>query len=451
MRISLSGHYGYKRLLTTMLPMMGMMIVISVYSIVDGFFVSNYAGSDAFASMNIIWPGISIIAAIGLMIGGGGSALISKTLGEGNPGRARRIFTMLVTLCLILGAVFGFVIYFFMEPICHALGADELLIANSILYGRIVIVAIPFFILQMAFQTFYMVAEKPQLGTIMSVVCGCVNIVLDYVFVVVFGWGLRGAAIATVISLVTGGVFPLIYFQKKRGNIYFVPFHFRSVVLIKTCTNGMSEFIGNIALNVVSIFYNIQLMKYIGPDGVSAYGIIMYVGFIFGAIFIGYNMGVAQLIAYNYGAKDHKEMTSLIQKSLVLITIGGVFLTTLAQLTAPWLSKAFFSYSESLCSLATRALRIYMLSFLLCGYGMFTSALFTALNNGIVSAVAAFARTLVFELACIFILPLIFGTDGIWMAVCAAEVFAIFLCVYLILHYRKRYGIGKFWRRGYID
>lgn len=442
MKIELAGHYGLWRLIKTSMPLVAMMIVTSIYSIVDGLFISNFAGNTAFAAMNIVWPMLAILSATGLMIGTGGSAIVSKTLGEGDVERADRIFTMLVRVSVIIGAVIAAIVFFFMEPIATALGADVEMIPEAVTYGRIVIVAMPAFILQMDFQSFYMTAEKPELGTIMSIICGCINIALDAFFVIVLGWGLKGAAIATAISLSVGGIFPLWFFGSKRNKTHlrFVPLQgmdWKS--LGKSCTNGMSEYRGNLAFNIVGIAYNIQLMKYIGENGVSAYGIIMYVGFIFAAIFIGYNLCVSQVIAFNFGAGNKPELRSLFSKSLLLVGAGGVVLTALAEITAPWISQIFVGFDADLCALTKKAIRIYMLSFLICGFNLFCSAWFTALGNGIVSAAAAFARTLIFELGAVILVPLLLGIDGIWLAVSIAEILALMLSAALFWRFNRRY------------
>lgn len=442
MKTELSGHYSARRLALTSIPMIGMMIITSIYSIVDGFFVSNFAGSTEFAAMNLIWPAIGLVSALGLMIGSGGSALVSKTLGEGDRETANSIFSQLIKICIELGTVAGVLLFVFMKPLVIALGAEGEMVHFAVTYGRTVAIAMPFFILQMAFQSFYMTAERPELGTRMSIICGLLNISLDALFIIGFGWGLTGAALATAISLAAGGIYPLLRFSSPRNTSHLKlvrvnGWDWKSIG--RSCANGLSEYVGNAALNVVSIGYNLQLMRYIGEDGVSAYGIIMYVGFIFGAVFIGYNLCVSQVIAYNYGAGNRAELRSLLRNSIGLIGAAGIILTGIAELSAPWLSSAFVGYDAELCALTTRALRIYMLSFLLCGFNMFCSAWFTAFGNGIVSAVAAFARTMVFEMATVFILPSFLGIDGIWSAVCVAESLAFIMTVTLILAYRGRY------------
>jgi len=419
------------------------MVVASVYSIVDGLFVSNFAGSTAFAAMNIVWPGLQILSALGLMVGTGGSALVSKTLGEGDRDKACRIFTMLTRLAMASGIVIAVFSFIFMRPIVMALGAERDMVQMAVVYGRIVIVVLPLFIIQLMFQPFFMVAEKPELGTLVSFICGVTNILLDALFVWVLKMGLVGAALGTALSLAVGGLFPLLWFLSRRNKT-----HLRIMKNVrtewghigKTCTNGVSEYVGNLALSIVSICYNLQLMRYIGENGVSAYGILMYIGFIFSAVFFGYNIGVSQIISFNYGAENTAELRSLLRKSLVLVGSGGLIMTGIAEASAVPLARFFVGYDSEICTLTVHALRIYMLSFLLCGFNMFASAWFTALNNGIVSAVAAFARTLIFELACVFILPACFGVEGIWCSVNVAEICAFILATILVLSFGRRYG-----------
>ena len=439
----MEGHYGYRRILRETWPMVMMIIVTSVYSIVDGWFISNYAGSTAFASMNIIWPAIAIISALGLMVGAGGSALVSKTFGEGDAGRANRTFTMLTRLTFVAGAVISALLIIVMKPLAAALGAEGEMVRLAVIYGRILTAALPVYMLQMALQPFYMVAGRPELGTMTSIACGLTNIALDALFVAGFGWGLTGAAIATAASFLVGGCIPVAFFSSKRNRtpVQFVKGSRADWPSIRqSLTNGLSEFVGNISFNIVGICYNLQLMKYIGENGVSAYGVLMYIGFIFGSVFIGYNMGISQVISYKYGAGDKAELRSLLRKSCALVAVAGVVITVAVELLAPLLSRLFVGYYPALRDLTTYALHIYMISFLICGFNMFASAWFTALNNGPVSAVISFTRTLVFELGCVFALPAIFGIDGIWTAVNVAEVLALILSAALVFGLRKRYG-----------
>ncbi len=420
-----------------------MLMVTSVYSIVDGWFISNFAGSTAFAAMNIIWPAVAIISALGLMVGAGGSALVSKTFGEGDTERGNHLFTMLIRLTFIAGAVISAALFFFMRPVAEVLGAEGEMVRYAVIYGRILTAALPVYMLQMALQPFFMVAGRPELGTVTSIACGLTNIVLDALFVAGFGWGLTGAAIATAASFLIGGAIPTVFFSSQRNStplrfIHDSPEDWPAIG--KSLSNGLSEFVGNISFNIVGICYNLQLMKYIGENGVSAYGVLMYVGFIFGSVFIGYNMGISQVISYKYGAGDKAELRSLLHKSCVLIGIAGIVITAAVELLAPLLSRLFVGYYPALRDLTTYALHIYMISFLICGFNMFASAWFTALNNGPVSAMISFTRTLVFELGCVFLLPLVFGIDGIWLAVNVAEVLALILSLALVLGLRKRYG-----------
>ena len=419
-----------------------MMIIVSVYSIVDGYFISNWAGSDAFAGMNLIWPPIAVVGAIGLMVGTGGSALVSKTFGEGHPEEARRIFTMMIGLTVIAGVILGTICFILMPWLAKVLGADEAMMPHAILYGRILIIVLPAYMLQMAFQPFFMVAERPHFGTALSILSGVTNIILDALFVAVFSWGLTGAALASCAGILLNAGIPIWFFSSKRNKtqLSFVPTRLDWKKILKSCSNGISEFVGSIALSVVSMCYNWQLMRYIGANGVSAYGIIMYLGFIFAAIFIGYNMGVSQIIAYNYGAGNKPELRSLLKKSLVIIGLVGVVITALAELSADVIADIFVGYDAELRDLTAYATRVYMLSFLICGFNMFCSAWFTSLNNGIISAIGAFVRTLVFEFACVFILPMLFGIEGIWVAVNVAELLSLFLTISLIIGFRKRYG-----------
>ena len=420
-----------------------MLMVTSVYSIVDGWFISNYAGSTAFAAMNIIWPGAAIISALGLMVGAGGSALVSKTFGEGDIARGNHTFTMLIRLTIVAGTAISAVFFVFMRPVAVALGAEGEMVRYAVIYGRILTAAMPVYMLQLALQPFCMAAGKPQLGTMTSIACGLTNIVLDALFVAGFGWGLTGAALATAASFLVGGAIPTLYFNSRRNT---TPLRFIHdspedwPAIRQSLSNGLSEFVGNISFNIIGICYNLQLMKYIGENGVSAYGVLMYVGFIFGSVFIGYNMGISQVISYKYGAGDKAELRSLLRKSCALIAVGGLLITAVVEGFAPQISAVFVGYDAALRDLTTYAMRIYMVSFLICGFTMFASSWFTALNNGPVSAVISFTRTLIFELGCVFLLPLLFGIDGIWLAVNVAEVLALILSTSLVLGLRHRYG-----------
>ena len=434
MNIELTGHYGYRRITKSVLPSIGMVLITSIYSIVDGFFVANFAGKSGFAAINLTFPVIMMIGSLGLMIGTGGSALVAKFKGEGYPQKANRVFTMLVQFGMALGVALGIVLAIFAPTVARWLGADEPMMDECVTYIRLSMIGMPGFVLQCAFQSFYMAAERPQLGTLMSVVAGVINIVLDAILVWGLGMGVTGAAIATAAGCLIGGLFPVYYFASRsnRGTLHIMPTRIIWPYIWKSCSNGLSEYVGNIAMNIVTICYNLQLMRFLGEDGVSAYGVLMYLAFTFAAVFIGYNIGITPIIGYHYGAKNIDELRSLLRKSLAIIGLTGVIMTLSAELFAGPLAKVFVGHDEALTKLTIGAMRYYMLAFLICGWNMFVSALFTGLNNGIVSAAAAFTRTLVFELSCVWLLPALIGIDGIWISWPVAELLSLLLCIFLL-------------------
>ncbi len=442
MDVSLSGHYGYRRLLWASAPSVAMMLVSSVYGIVDGLFVSNFAGKSGFAAVNLMYPPMMILGALGLMVGSGGAALVGKIQGEGYPQKADRVFTMLLRFLASVGVAVGVLFAVFCPLIARWLGADEGMMDECVVYGRISMVGMPFFMLQQAMQSFYMAAERPQLGTWVSVACGIVNVALDALFVWILGWGVAGAAWATVLAQVVGGGFPMIYFGSKRLNRGSLHLRRNSKTIWpyvgKACTNGLSEYVSGISLSIVSMCYNLQLMHHIGEDGVAAYGVVMYLTFVIAAFFIGYNITLTPIIGYHYGARDVDEQRSLLRKSLVIIGVTGLLLTAVAELLSGPAARFFVGYDEGLLALTTKAIRIYMLCFLICGWSMFASALFTGLQNGVVSAVAAFMRSLVFEMAAVWLLPVFFGIDGIWWAVNVSEVLTLLFCMVLVWRYARQ-------------
>ncbi len=431
MDITLSGHYGYSRIARSVMPSIGMVLITSIYSIVDGFFISNFAGKSGFAAINLMWPAMMMMSSLGLMVGSGGGALVAKVKGEGYDEKANRIFSMLVRFSLQIGIVLGVLFALFTPTISIWLGADEAMMDECVVYGRLCMIGMPGFVLQMAFQSFYMAAERPQLGTVMSVVSGVVNIALDALFVWALGWGVVGAAVATSVAQLVGGIFPLIYFSSRKMNRGTLVLMWRVRVIWpyigKACTNGLSEYVSNISMSIVSICYNLQLMRYLGENGVAAYGIVMYIAFVYAAIFIGYNIAITPIIGYHYGAGDIGEQRSLFRKSTVIIALTGVVLTLLAEVFSGSLARIFVGYDAELTALTTKAIRLYMLCFLVCGWSMFASAMFTGMQNGLVSAIAALARSMVFELSCVWILPAIMGIDGIWIAVDVAEFLTLLL------------------------
>ena len=441
MNIQISDHFDYKRLIRFVLPSVGMMICLSIYSVVDGFFVSNFVGKIPFAAVNFIFPILMLLGAVGIVFGTGGNALVSKIMGEGDDKRANRVFSMLIYVAFGIGIVLMAGGILLIPAIAEKLGAEGEMLKGCIVYGRIILLALPAYVLQNAFQSFFVTAEKPHLGFAVTVAAGVSNIVLDWLCIVILKWGLVGAAIATASSQVVGGIVPCIYFARKNSSrLHLGKTHFDSKALMRTCTNGVSEFVTNIAMSVVSVLYNIQLLKYAGEDGVAAYGVLMYVTFIFVAVFLGYSIGTAPLFGYNYGARNSAELKNLLGRSLKIISVLGVAIFMVCELGAELFAYIFVGYDQQLMNMTAQAFKIYAIAFLFMGFAIFGSGFFTALNNGLVSAVISFMRTLVFEVGAVMILPVFFGLTGIWSSVVVAEVIALVLTTAFMLALRKKYG-----------
>ncbi len=440
MNIGLSEHFTYKKLIKFTLPTIIMMIFTSIYGVVDGIFVSNCVGSDAFAAVNLIIPAIMILGTIGFMMGTGGSALVSKTIGEGDKDKANRYFSMLIYLLAIIGFIFTVFGVIIVEPMAKLLDADENMLQDCVVYGRTLLIFLVPFCLQNAFQSFLIVAEKPTFGLIISIISGVTNMILDFLLIYVFKMGVLGAALATGISQVIGVVVPIVYFASKKNNILqFTKTKFELKPIIQSCTNGSSEMLTNLSMSLVNMLFNMQLMKYAGSDGVVAFGIIMYVGFIFSGTYLGYSIGTAPIIGYHYGAENNDELKSLLKKSIILIAVTSLVMTGLAELLSKLLASIFVSYDEGLLNLTTNAIRLFSTSYLISGFNIFSSSFFTALNNGFVSAAISFLRTLVFQVIMIFLLPLIWGINGIWLAVTIAELLSLFVCIMFLVKNKKKY------------
>lgn len=443
--IQLSDHFTYGKLFRFTLPSIVMMLFISIYGVVDGLFVSNFVGKTAFAAINLVMPFVMVIGGVGFMIGTGGTALVSRVLGEGKRELANRYFTMMVWLSIIVGAVLSTVGIAFMEPVSRFLGATDAMLPDCVLYGRICIGFSVSFMLQNLFQSFLIAAEKPKLGLAATVAAGVTNMVLDALFIAGFRWGVAGAAIATGLSQCVGGILPLFYFAFPNNSLLRLTRTKLEIrPILQACGNGSSEMMNNIASSIVGMLYNFQLLKYAGEDGVSTYGVLMYVNFCFAAIFIGYSVGSAPIVGYHFGAQNRSELQNMLRKSIILMGTGGVILALAAQLLANPLAHLFIGYDAGLFAMTTHAFRLYSFAFLFMGFNIFASSFFTSLSNGGVSAAIAFLRTLVFQAAAVLILPILFELDGIWWAMTTAEVFAFVISGIFLLANRKRYGyFGK--------
>lgn len=441
MNIRLSDHFSYSKLIRFTLPTIAMMIFTSIYGIVDGVFVSNCVGSDAFAAVNLIMPVIMILGSTGFMVGTGGSAIVSKTLGEKKLEKASEYFSMLIYICIVSGVILSAIGIIFIKPLAELLGATGDIANNCIIYGRTVFFMMTGLFLQNAFQSFLVVAEKPKLGLAVTLLAGFTNMFLDFLFVYVLRLGVFGAAVATGISQFVGAIIPVIYFASGMNNIlHLKKCRFNKDIIIKTFINGSSEMVTNMSMSLVNMLYNMQLMKYIGTNGVVAYGIIMYTGFIFSGTYIGYSLGSAPVISYHYGAGNKKELKSLFKHSIILLVISSVIMTLLAEVLAKYLAGIFVSYDKQLLELTTTAIRIYSVSYLISELNIFASSFFTALNNGFVSAAISFLRMFLFQIIMILLLPVIIGINGIWIAVTAAESLALVVSVVFVIINRKKYG-----------
>lgn len=438
--IQLSDHFNYRRLLRFTFPSIIMLVFTSIYGVVDGFFVSNFAGKTPFAAVNFIMPLLMILGCIGFMFGTGGGALIAIAMGEGRSKKANQLFSLVVYVSAACGVLFAVIGFLFLRPVASLMGAEGELLENCVIYSRIILLAIPFYVLQYEFQCLFATAGKPKLGLYVTIAAGVTNIFLDALFVAGFRWGLVGAAAATSLSQFVGGIVPLIYFGRKNDSpLRLVKCGFDKKALGKVCMNGSSELMSNISMSLVSMLYNVQLMKYAGEDGVAAYGVLMYVGMIFQAVFIGYSVGTAPVIGYHYGAQDREELKSLLKKSVMLIGAFAILMFVSGQLFAGPLSRLFVGYDAELLELTMRAFRFFSFSFLFSGFAIFGSSFFTALGDGIVSAAISFLRTLVFQCLSVLIFPLFWQIDGIWCSIVAAEVLAVGVTTLFLAGKRKKY------------
>lgn len=440
--IQLSDHFTLGRLYRFCLPSIIMMVFTSIYGVVDGYFVSNYVGKTPFAAVNLIMPFLMILGGVGFMIGTGGSALVAKHLGEKDENQARRVFSMMMILTLILGVSISVLGIIFADKVALLLGADSEMLEYCVIYARTCLIFNTMFMFQNVFQSFLVTAERPKLGLVVIVAAGCTNMLLDFLFIAVFQLGVVGAALATGLSQTVGGLLPLIFFLRKNNGskLHMVRTRLELRPVLQACSNGASELMTNISSSVVSMLYNHQLLTLAGENGVSAYGVMMYVSFIFAAVYIGYSIGTAPIVGYNYGAQNHAELRNIRVKSMRSMLIGGVIMVSLAELLAPVLAGIFVGYDKELFDMTVHAFRLFSFTFLLSGFNIWCSSFFTALNNGAISAAVSFLRTLVFQLAAVLILPIFFKLDGVWFSVAFAEVCAFIISVIFLIAKRKKYN-----------
>lgn len=440
MRIQLSDHFSCNKLLRYTFPSIIMMVFVSLYGIMDGLFVSNFAGKTPFAAISLILPFVSAMSSVGYMIGTGGAAIVAKTLGEGQKDQANRILSMLIAFTAIVGIVLTVIGLLILRPVAMAMGANGHLLDNCIRYGSIMLTFQTAFMVQTVFQSIFPVAEKPKLGLALTVISGMIDILLNALFIIVFGWGVVGAAVSTVIGQLIGSAVPILYFVRRNDSLLrLVKPEFNGKTILKTCTNGSSELMTLLSSSIVGVLYNLQLMELAGENGIAAYGVIIYANYIFYAVFMGYSMGCAPIISYHYGAENHAELKNLFRKSLIIVGMGSVLLTAGAIILSAPIARFFVGYDPVLFEMSHRAFALYAVSFLICGFNIFGSAFFTALSNGAISAAISFARTLLFQALAIMVLPLLIGIDGIWLAMVAAETMALVLAVFFFIRKRKQY------------
>ena len=441
MTIQLSEHFTYKKILRFALPSIVMMVFTSIYGVVDGTFVSNFVGKTPFAAVNLVWPFLMILGAFGFMIGTGGSALVAKTLGENKKEDANRYFTMLITLVVILGVLLTIIGLIVLRPLSSALGASGQMLEDCVTYGRTLMIFNTAFMLQSVFQSLFITAEKPRLGLIMTVAAGLTNMVLDALFIAVFKWGLVGAALASGLSQCIGGILPLIYFLSSKNDtpLKFVKTKMEGKVLLKACANGASELMTTVSSSLVSMLYNFQLMRLAGQNGIAAYGAVMYVEFAFIAVFIGYSIGTAPIVSYHYGSENHNEVKNMLQKSFKIMSILGITMMVLAQILASPLAKVFVGYDKQLFDMTVHGFRLFSFYFILAGINIYASSFFTALNNGMISAIISFSRTLGFETLAVIILPIFLQLDGVWLAITVAEICAFVISISFLIAKKEKY------------
>lgn len=441
MEIHISDHFNYKKLLRFTLPSIIMMVFTSIYGVVDGLFVSNFVGKTAFAAVNLVAPFLMVMGGVGAMLGTGGSALVAKTIGEGDTEKANRYFTMMIKLMALVGILFSVLGILFIRPVSYLLGASEAMIEDCVTYGRTILIFNAVHLMQYTFQSFLVTAEKPKLGLAVTVMAGLSNILLDALFIAGFSWGIFGAALATGLSQCVGGLVPLAYFLSKNENrlLRFTKSHFEIRPILKACANGASEMLSTVSGSLVGLLYNRQLMRYIGENGVAAYGVIMYAAFIFIAIFSGYAVGSAPIVGYHYGAANHSEVKNMLKKSMTLMLTAGAIMTVSGFVLSDTIAQIFVGYDAGLKELTVHAFQLCSFAFLIIGVNIYASSFFTALNDGAVSAAISFLRSLVFQVLVIMVLPILMGVEGIWYSLLVSEICSLLVTLVFLASNKKKY------------
>lgn len=440
MSYTIAKKFNLLSLLKFTVPAIIMMLFMSLYTIVDGIFISRFIGTTALSGLNIVYPFISFIHAVAIMFAAGGSAIIAIKMGEGKNDEARSAFSLIVYTGIFLGICISILGNVFIHEIIRFLGASPVLERYSYDYLKIIISFTPFFILQILFQTFFITAGKPELGLRMTIVSGITNAVLDYIFMKTFGMGMAGAALATVSGYFIIAMFGIVYFLKKRNNLYFVKVKMKWEIIKDSCINGSSEMVTDISSGVVTFLFNIVMMKYMGEKGVAAITIILYSQFVFIAVYLGFSMGTAPIISYNYGNQNKAQLKRIFKicSKLIMSSSIGVFILSL--IFARYIVGFFAPEGTEVYAIAKKGFSLFAIGYLFAGYNIFSSSLFTALSNGKISAIISFMRTLVFIVLGIFFLPMVFKVNGIWLAVPFAEILSILVSMYFIKRERNNYG-----------
>lgn len=421
-------------------PTISMLVFMSLYSIVDGVFVSRFVGADALSAVNIIYPVINVLIAIGVMLATGGSAIIAKKIGEGKVIEAKEDFSLITLTGLIIGILFSIVCFLFFDDIIKLLGSNNEIYTYCRDYFKVLAVFAPAFILSLIYQILSVTAGSPILGLILTLIGGVANMILDYIFIVPMNMGIQGASLATSIGNALPAIIGTFYFFSKKRNLYFIKPRFKFNTIINTCANGSSEMIGNLATGVTTMLFNIVMMKYLGADGVSALTIVLYGQFLITAVFVGFSAGISPTLSYNYGANDTEEIRNVMKLSMLYIIISSIAMYILSVLGSEVIVSVFAPKGSSVYDIGYRGFMIFTISFIFTGMNIFSSAIFTAFSNGKVSATLSFFRTFVFIITGIILLPKVFGVDGVWMSVPIAELLSFIMSLVYIKKYSSVYG-----------